>query len=120
MTRSLLVLLLAAGAGSCLAANAQLFPFQSVVLRGDTIEATLPQNARWLVESPPASPRLSKPSEVFRLRDGQSLRLVERHSTYRCIARVSAQSSGLAIENTFDTHSFGGATTIKTYFIQAR
>jgi hypothetical protein len=113
MTRSLLGLLLAAMVASAPAVNATLLPFQSVILQGDEIVATLPENTRWLVESPPTEPRLSKRREVFRLSDGQSLRLVERHFSYRITARIS-------VEHTFDAHSFGAATTVKKYFIQAR
>ncbi|HKP04724.1 MAG TPA: hypothetical protein VJU77_15330 [Chthoniobacterales bacterium] len=120
MTRALLVVLTTLVAASMFAAGSKLFPFKSVVRRGDAIEATLPADAHWLVESPPAEPRLAKPHEIFRLSAGESLRLVERHSSYRITAHISKESSGLMVENTIDAHSFGGSTKLKTYFIRAR
>ena len=95
-------------------------PFQSVLVRDDTIIATLPaEGARWLIDSGSSSARLSEHGETFTLRAGETLRFVERHSSYSYTAQLTP-TPGLQVTPTVDARSVGGATTDKTFFIPAR
>jgi hypothetical protein len=96
------------------------FPFATVTLRDSSIVATLSSNRRWLVKRDSAEPRLTSFGESFELREGTSLSLVERHSSYRVTCHISPPPAGLQVESTFDAHSFGGTTTKKSSFIKAQ
>jgi hypothetical protein len=95
-------------------------PFQSVLVREDTIIATLPGSGiRWLIESGSTPRRSAKYGEAFTHHAGTSLRLTEKHSSYSFTARVKP-FPGLKVVFTSDTRSFGGTIISKTYFIPAR
>jgi hypothetical protein len=93
--------------------------FQTVVIRSNTIIATLPANGRWLVADGSGKTRLSESGESFSLRAGSSLRLTEHHSSYVVTPQFSSLA-GLRIESTFDASSFGGKITNRTFFIPAQ
>ena len=94
-------------------------PFHSVVVREDTVVATLPEVSQWLVDEGSAEPRKTKPGESFVLRAGSSLSLYERHSSYQVTAQI-IPTAGLTIESTFDARSFGDGVTKKKFFIAAK
>ena len=112
------VLALAAGAGPAETAGA-LTPFESVVVRGNTIVARLPTGLRLHVtEDAGAEPRLTQPGEAFTLGPGASLMLTERHSSYLVTARMQP-ISGVEVSATIDRRSMGGEVSKKQYFIRA-
>jgi hypothetical protein len=106
----LLTVLVGIVAGGCdspvLRPDADRSPFHSVVVRDDTVVATLPEVSQWLVEECSAKPRKTKPGESFVLRAGSSLSLYEHHSSYQITAQI-IPTAGLTIESTFDARSFG-------------
>jgi hypothetical protein len=112
---------LAVGIFSCSSrgAESEMFPFQSVILSRNTIIATLPASKRWIVEADSAKSRMSEPGESFTLHAGSSLRLIEKHSNYLAVARLTP-TAGLQIESIFDARSFGSGVAKKNYFIPAR
>ena len=100
-------------------ASSDKYPFHSVVVRDDAIVATLPNiGTRWIVEGT-AESHLSRYGEVFTLKAGSSLRLIEHHSSYQAIAQL-APTPGLKIESHFDGSSFGTTNTDRSYFIPAK
>src|SRR4051812_34201165 len=121
MTRTFLTLLLLVAAGVQLcASDSRNSPFAAVVRRGDTIVATMPSiGIRYVVGDAP-KPRVTSYGESFQLRDGASLFLYEKHSSYRVTCHISPPPAGLKVESTLDAQSFGGTTTKKNYFIDAQ
>jgi len=93
-------------------------PFESVVVRGDKIVASLPTRLRLHVTEADSKPRLTQPGEAFTLAPGASLLLTERHSSYLVTARIEPMS-GLEVSATIDTRSIGGEVSKKQYFIRA-
>ena len=92
--------------------------FESIVHRGDVIVATLsPSGARFAITDSPQS-RIAAPGESFQLHDGESLSLSEHHSSYRVTCRI-ASPAGLKVVAKFDSRSFGGSQSEKSYFIKA-
>ena len=93
-------------------------PFHSVIVRDNSIVATLPNAPRWQVREGSDESRLTEPSESFILKDGSSLKLFERHSSYLVTAELTPRQ-GLKIESRFDARSFGDGVTQAEYFISA-
>jgi hypothetical protein len=93
-------------------------PFQSILVRDNTIVATLNKAPRWMISDNTDQSRLSKPNEALILKAGSSLELAERHGSYRVTAELSPRQ-GLIVEATFDGRSFGDEITTKKYFIPA-
>ena len=121
MTRTLLALsLLVSAAIQLRAADSSTSPFATVVRRGDTIVAMLPSiGTRYLVGDA-SNPRVTSYCESFQLRHGESLFLREKHSSYRVTCHISPPPAGFKVESTLNAQSFGGTTTKKNYFIDAR
>ena len=102
------------------AADPATAPFQSVLVRHDTIVATLPAaGTRWFIESGSSPKRVSEHGEAFTLHTGTSMRLSEKHSTYLVTVQLKP-TPGLQVVSTFDAGSFGGTVTSENYFIPAR
>jgi hypothetical protein len=120
MTRTLLVLsLFAVSAVQLRAGDSGTAPFATVVRQGETIVATLPSiGTRYVVGDTPEQ-RVTSYGESFRLRDGASVSLYEKHSSFRITCQISPPPGGLKVQSTFNAQSFGGTTTTKTYFIKA-
>jgi hypothetical protein len=121
MTRTFLTLFLFVAAGIQLdAADSRNSPFATVVRRGDTIVATLPTLGMRYVVAEAQRPRITSYGEPFQFRDGTSVLLYEKHSSYRITCHISPPPAGLRVESTFNAQSFGGTTTKKNYFIDAK
>ena len=101
------------------AADSDMSPFDSVIVRDGTIVATLPVNPHWNVRVGSAESRLSKPGESFTLQAGESLRLDEKHLHYQVTAQL-VPKPGLRMVSTFDARSFGNGIKAKSYFITAK
>ncbi|HEY6154718.1 MAG TPA: hypothetical protein VIW07_13340 [Candidatus Udaeobacter sp.] len=95
-------------------------PFASVVRRGDVIIATLPATGLRFVITDSPKPRVTSYGESFELRDGASLSLHEKHSSYRITCHLVPPPAGLQVESKFDARSFGGTMSEKSYFIKAQ
>lgn len=121
MMHTLLALsLLVASVVQLRAADSGAAPFATVVRYGDTVVATLPSvGIRYVVGDDP-TPRVTSYGESFRLRDGASVFLHEKHSSYRITCHISPPPAGLKVESMFNTQSFGGTITKKNYFIDAQ
>ena len=94
-------------------------PFQSVVRDGDAVVATLPARLKMqITEGSGNRYRISQPGETFRLRNGDTLILTERHSSYRILAQI-VPTAGLVVDATADTRSMGGSLQTTHYFVPA-
>ena len=98
--------------------NAAATLFDSVTYRNGGIVATLPASSHWLIQKN-ADSKPSRPGESFTLRDGDSLRLIEHHLSYKVTAQLSPKP-GLKVEFTMDGRSFGGETARINSFLPAR
>ena len=121
MTRTFLTLFTLVATGVQLyASDSRNSPFATVVRQGDTIVATLPSiGIRYVVGDAP-KPRVTSYGESFQLRDGASVFLYEKHSSYRVTCHISPPPAGLKVESAFNAESFDGTTTKKNYFIEAQ
>ena len=102
------------------AADPTTAPFESVLVRHHAIIATLPaKGTHWLINAGSLAKRVSEYGETFKLHAGDSLRLVEKHSSYSFTAQLTP-TPGLQVTSTVDARSFGGTVTKKNSFIPAR
>ena len=121
MTRTFVTLFLLITIGVQLdAADSRNSPFAAVARHGDTIVATLPTIGMRYVVADAQKPRVTSYGESFQLRDGASVLLYEKHLSYKIICHISPPPAGLRVESTFNAQSFGGITTKKNYFIDAK
>src|SRR4051794_9316594 len=81
-------------------------PFARVVRSGESVVATLPASGGRFVLADSPQPRTTLLGESFAFRDGASLSLVEKHSSYRITCHLLPRA-GLQIEATFNAQSFG-------------
>jgi hypothetical protein len=93
-------------------------PFQSIVIGDNAIVATLPEYNGWMTDDEAGQSRKTKPGESFILTAGSTLKIFDRHASYRVTAELSPRQ-GLIIESRFDARSFGDKVTTQSYFVAA-
>ena len=95
-------------------------PFASVVLRGDTIVATMRSDVRFLVFRANSRELESiSGSESLELRTGDSLRLQSAHTSYEIACRMSPPPAGLDVKGEWHLHDFP-KSFVKKWFVKAQ
>src|SRR5205814_2427921 len=106
MTRAFLTLFLfVAAAVQLYGSDSRNSPFATVVHHGDIVIATLPSIGIRYVAGNASKPRITSYGESFQLRDGATVFLYEKHSSYRITCHISPPPTGLKVQCTFNAQS---------------